>query len=251
MKALELRGLTKRFGDTEAVQGVDLDVPVGSWFGLVGPSGAGKTTALAMAVGLLHPDQGTSQVFGLDMWTRPDEAKALIGVLPDAGSLPQHLTGSEVLGYLGLLRGLDPDVMAARRAELLRVMDLEHAANTLVSNYSSGMHKKLGLSTALMHGPRLLVLDEPFESIDPVSAGTVRAILRDFVAKGGTVLMSSHVMALVEQVCDRVAVLASGRIVTSGPIDDVRGDRTLEAAFGELVGAGAVVGGLSWFGAGS
>jgi ABC-2 type transport system ATP-binding protein len=247
--ALQLQGLVKRFGDTIAVDHLDLTVPQGSWYGLVGPNGAGKTTTLSMAVGLLRPDAGTAHVLGLDVWDRPDEAKALLGVLPAGRSLPARLTGPELLTYLGLLRGLEPDVVEARSAELVRVLDLEAARRTLLADCSTGTRRKFGLAAAVLHDPRVLVLDEPFEAVDPVSAASIREILGRYVARGGTVLMSSHVMALVEQTCDHVAIVDAGRVVAAGPLDGVRGAQSLEAAFGELVGAGALPAGtLTWLG---
>jgi ABC-2 type transport system ATP-binding protein len=245
--ALALSGLTKRFGETTAVDAVDLTVPAGSFFGLVGPNGAGKTTSLLMSVGLLRPDAGAVQIFGHDVWRDPLRAKQLVGVLPDGLSLPERLTGRELLSYTARLRGLDRATVAQRAEELLDVLGLTEAEHTLVVDYSAGMRKKIGLATALMHAPRLLVLDEPFEAVDPVSAATIRAILRRFVAAGGAVVLSSHVMELVEKLCDHVAVITSGRVVASGPIDAVRGGRSLEDAFVHLVGGrtgGAE--GLSW-----
>jgi ABC-2 type transport system ATP-binding protein len=245
--ALRLDGLHKRFGDRVAVDHVDLQVPAGSFFGLVGPNGAGKTTALSMAVGLLRPDSGTSRVFGLDVWAEPLAARRVLGVLPDGLAMPERLTGRELLTFLGQLRGLDAATVDARTGELLEVMELTGAERTLVVDYSTGMRKKIGLATALLFGPRLLVLDEPFEAVDPVSAATLKAILARFVAGGGSVVLSSHVMALVEQLCDRVAVMAGGRVVAAGTLAAVRGRRSLEDAFVELVGADVDgTGGLSW-----
>jgi ABC-2 type transport system ATP-binding protein len=245
--ALRVAGLRKAFADKVAVNHVDLEVPPGSFFGLVGPNGAGKTTALSMAVGLLRPDEGTSQVFGVDVWSDPMRAKALLGVLPDGLALPERLTGRELLTFLGQLRGMPADVVAARTQELLDVMELNGAERTLVVDYSTGMRKKIGLATALLHGPRLLVLDEPFEAVDPVSAASLKAILPRFVESGGSVVLSSHVMALVEQLCGRVTVMAGGRVVAAGPLDEVRGDGTLEAAFVRLVAADTDrVVGVSW-----
>jgi ABC-2 type transport system ATP-binding protein len=236
--ALRLDGLTKRFSGTLAVDRVDLSVPVGSLTGLVGPNGAGKTTSLAMAVGLLRPDAGTASVHGIDVWAEPTRAKALLGVLPDGLALPERLTGAELLTCWGLLRGLPPDVVRARTAELLRILELDDAERrgVLVIEYSTGMRKKIGLATALLHAPRVLVLDEPFEAIDPVSARVLRAILRRFVTAGGSVVISSHVMSLVEDLCDRVAVIVDGVVRTAGPIDEVRGGRSLEDVFVALVG---------------
>nr|WP_137814570.1 ABC transporter ATP-binding protein [Gandjariella thermophila] len=245
--ALQLFGLCKSFGATVAVDHVDLTVPRGSFFGLVGPNGAGKTTSLSMAVGLLRPDAGTARIFGVDVWEDPVRAKTLVGVLPDGLSLPERLTGRELLNYTGLLRGLDRATVAQRTEELLRVLELDGAERTLVVDYSAGMRKKIGLATALLHAPRLLVLDEPFEAVDPISASTIRTILQRFVASGGAVVLSSHVMALVEQLCDHVGVITRGRVVASGPLDEVRGGQSLEQAFVHLVGGRTGGGeGLSW-----
>jgi len=159
-----------------------------------------------------------------------------MGVLPDGLAMPERLTGRELLTFLGQLRGLDPKVVAQRVEELLRLMGLTDAERTLIIDYSTGMRKKIGLATALLHGPRLLVLDEPFEAVDPVSAATLKTALKRFVASGGSVVLSSHVMALVEQLCDTVAVMARGTVVAAGPLDEVRGGRTLEEAFVRLVG---------------
>ncbi|MFI6537258.1 ABC transporter ATP-binding protein [Nonomuraea sp. NPDC050547] len=245
--ALDISGLTKRFGDKLAVDDIALAVPQGSFYGLVGQNGAGKTTALSMAVGLLRPDSGGARIFGQDVWADPEKAKALVGVLPDGLAMPERLTGREVLTYLGLLRGLAKDVVATRAEELLAVLELDQAEKTLVIEYSTGMRKKIGLATALLHAPRLLVLDEPFEAVDPVSAATIKTILRGFVAGGGSIVLSSHVMALVEQLCDHVAVIDKGRVAAAGPLDEVRGTRTLEDTFVELVGdQGNGIKELSW-----
>jgi ABC-2 type transport system ATP-binding protein len=235
--ALRLAGLTKRFGDKLAADAVDLTVPAGSFFGLVGPNGAGKTTALSMAVGLLRPDAGRAEIFGTDVWREPTAAKRLVGVLPDGMAMTERLTGREMLTYLGRLHGMPADVVVARVDELLTVLDLDHAGRTLILGYSAGMRKKIALASALLGAPRLLVLDEPFEAVDPVSALTIRSILGRFVAGGGSVVLSSHVMALVEQLCDTVAVMNEGRVVAAGPIDEVRGGRSLDDVFVELVGA--------------
>uniref|UniRef100_UPI001161550B ABC transporter ATP-binding protein n=1 Tax=Streptoalloteichus hindustanus TaxID=2017 RepID=UPI001161550B len=244
---MRLSGLVKAFDGRTAVDRVSLAVPRGSFFGLVGPNGAGKTTTLSMAVGLLRPDAGRAHILGADVWADPARAKELVGVLPDGLTLPERLTGRELLTYTGLLRGLPPDTVARRTEELLAVLELAEADRTLVVDYSAGMRKKIGLATALLHAPKLLVLDEPFEAVDPVSAATIRTILRRFVDSGGAVVLSSHVMTLVEQLCDHVAVIAGGRVVASGPVELVRGGQSLEAAFVHLVGGrtgGAE--GLSW-----
>ncbi|MFE9651445.1 ABC transporter ATP-binding protein [Micromonospora sp. NPDC006431] len=245
--ALSLRGLAKRFDTKVAVAGVDLDVPAGSFYGLLGPNGAGKTTTLSMAVGLLRPDAGQARVLGYDVWADPVRAKGLLGVMPDGVRLFDRLSGAELLAYHGLLRGMDPAVVDQRAAELLDVLALNDAGRTLVVDYSAGMKKKIGLACALLHGPRLLVLDEPFEAVDPVSAALIRDILHRYVTGGGTVVFSSHVMEVVERLCSHVAILAEGRIKRVGTLDQVRGERPLEEVFVEVVGGRTATGEeLSW-----
>ncbi|MEF2978258.1 ABC transporter ATP-binding protein [Subtercola sp. YIM 133946] len=234
--ALELRGLSKRFGDKLAVDDLSLSVPVGSFYGLVGPNGAGKTTTLSMATGLLRPDAGQSFIHGVDMWQRPLEAKALVGNLSDGVKLFDRLTGEQLVTYNGLLFGMQRDTVAERVGDLLRLLDLESAAGTPVVDYSAGMTKKIALACALIHAPKLLVLDEPFESVDPVSAANIRDMLTDYVRGGGTVIVSSHVMDLVQRMCDRVAVVSAGQVLAAGTVDEVRGSSSLEDRFVELVG---------------
>lgn len=244
--ALALRGLAKRFGDKIAVNGIDLDVPAGSFYGLVGPNGAGKTTTLSMATGLLRPEHGQAWVHGVDVWKNPLEAKKLMGILPDGVRLFDRLTGEQLVTYSGLLRGMDREEVAIRVADLLRALDLTGDAGTLVVDYSAGMTKKIALASALVHAPRLLVLDEPFESVDPVSAANIRDILSAYVRSGGTVIVSSHVMDLVQRMCDHVAVIAAGTVLASGTVDEVRGGASLEDRFVELVGGRNTAEGLSW-----
>jgi ABC-2 type transport system ATP-binding protein len=245
--ALAIRGLVKRFDAKVAVAGVDLDVPAGSFYGLLGPNGAGKTTTLSMVVGLLRPDAGSAWVLGHDVWADPVRAKQLLGVMPDGVRLFDRLSGAELLAYHGLLRGMDPDVVDRRARELLDVLALADAGRTLVVDYSAGMKKKIGLACALLHGPRLLVLDEPFEAVDPVSAALIRDILQRYVTNGGTVVFSSHVMAVVERLCSHVAILADGAIRRVGTLGEVRGDRSLEDVFVEVVGGRTATGEeLAW-----
>jgi len=244
--ALSTRGVRKEFGSTVAVDGIDLDIPPGSFYGIVGPNGAGKTTLLSMATGLLTPDAGTVHVHGVSLWDAPEQAKPMLGVLPDGLRTFDRLTGAELISYAGLLRGMHPDVVRERRDDLLVALDLSSAGRTLVTDFSAGMTKKIGLACALVHAPRVLVLDEPFEAVDPVSATAIRRILRSFVDSGGTVVLSSHVMALVEQLCDQVAVVADGKVMASGALDDVRGDTDLETTFVTLVGSGDEERDLSW-----
>ena len=234
--ALSVTGLRKAFGQKVAVDGIDLEVPSGSFYGLVGPNGAGKTTTLSMATGLLRPDSGTARVHGVDVWAQPLEAKRLIGILADGVRLFDRLSGEQLVTYSGLLSGMDREVVAERTADLLGLLDLREAAGTLVVDYSAGMTKKIALACALIHAPRLLVLDEPFESVDPVSAANIRDLLHGYVSSGGTVIVSSHAMDLVQRMCDHVAIIAAGRVLAAGTIDEVRGGAELEDRFVELVG---------------
>jgi len=236
MHAVELRGLTKRFGGATAVDDLSLTVPQGSFYGLVGPNGAGKTTTLSMATGLLRPDRGSALIHNIDVWRQPLEAKRLIGNLADGVDLYDRLTGEQLITFSGQLFGLDRDTLRERVADLLRLLDLEAAAGRIVADFSAGMTKKIALAAALVHSPRVLVLDEPFESVDPVSAANIRDILDGFVKGGGTVIVSSHSMDLVQRMCDHVAIVAGGRVLVAGTIDEVRGDGDLETRFLELVG---------------
>jgi ABC-2 type transport system ATP-binding protein len=244
--ALALRGVVKQFGHTRAVDAIDLTIPTGSFFGLVGPNGAGKTTTLSMIAGLLRPDSGTIEVCGVDTATDPSRAKKLIGVLPDRLRTFDRLTGRQLLYYYGVLRGLSSSVVQSRIADLARAFDLVDALGRLVSDYSAGMTKKVMLAGAMIHSPRVLVLDEPFESLDPASSQVILDILETYVAHGGTVVLSSHGMALVERVCTRVAVLVEGEVLASGTVDEVRGDMTLEQRFVELSGGVDDAEGLEW-----
>jgi ABC-2 type transport system ATP-binding protein len=242
-----LQGLVKHFDALTAVAGVDLTVPTGSFYGLLGPNGAGKTTTLNMAVGLLRPDAGRALVLGHDVWRDPLAAKRILGTLPDGVKLFDRLTGPELLEYTGLLRGLDPALIADRARELLDVLDLTSAGRTLVVDYSAGMRKKIGLACALLHAPRLLVLDEPFEAVDPVSAALIRDILLRYVAGGGTVVFSSHVMAVVERLCTHVAIVVKGELKADGTLADVCAGRSLDDVFVEIVGGRTSTGAeLAW-----
>lgn len=234
--ALRLRGLNKRFGQTPAVEDLHLEVPRGSFYGFVGPNGAGKTTTLSMATGLMRPDSGSAEVVGIDVWAHPREAKRAMGVLADGVMLFNKLTGAQLVTYAGLLRGMDRDTVASRTADLLRVLGLEEAQGKLVQDYSAGMTKKIALASAMVHAPELLVLDEPFEAVDPVSARTIRGLLESYVASGGTVILSSHVMDLVQRMCSHVGIIAEGRLLAAGTLDEVRGGADLETRFVELVG---------------
>ncbi|MDT3317372.1 ATP-binding cassette domain-containing protein [Microbacterium sp. KSW4-11] len=244
--ALRLEKVSKSFGRTRAVDAVDLEIPAGTFYGLVGPNGAGKTTTLSMIAGLLRPDAGTIVVGGVDLQRDPRAAKALMGVLPDRLRTFDRLTGRQLLHYYGVLRGLRPAVVAERTEDLARAFDLTAALVRPVSDYSAGMTKKIMLAGAMIHAPRLLVLDEPFEAVDPVSSEVILEILTAYVARGGTVILSSHGMELVERVCDGVAVIVAGQVLAHGSVDEVRGDHTLAERFVQLSGGLSDVEGLEW-----
>ncbi len=250
--AVEAVGLVKRFGNKTAVDHLNLRVPAGSWFGVVGPNGAGKTTSIRMIVGLLRPDDGAVTINGTSVWPDPTEIKRNVGVLPDDLRLFERLTGEELLVYIGLLRRLDRTVVLERAEQLLTVLGLDEAANDLVADYSTGMRKKVALAAALLHSPSVLLLDEPFESVDPVSSKVIVDVLHHYRSTGGTIVFSSHVMDTVERLCDEVAIVSSGTVVRSGSVADLTdsGSRRLEDIFVEAVGASAEDAGseLDWLG---
>ena len=234
--AMSIRGLAKVFGKKLAVNRIDLDIPVGSFYGLVGPNGAGKTTTLKMATGLLRPTAGGAAIRGTDVWAHLNECKRKMGVMPSSDELFTRLTGLQTLVYAAMLRGINRATAKDRATDLLAALDLTDSANALVQDYSAGMTTKIALGTALIHSPQLLVLDEPFEAVDPVSAANIRQILKQYASTGGTVIISSHVMALVEQLCDHVAVISQGNILAAGTTQEVSGGMSLEDKFLSLVG---------------
>ena len=246
--AVEIRGLTQLFDDKVAVDRINLAIPSGSFYGLVGRNGAGKTTTISMVTGMLQPTEGTALIRGIDMWAEPLKAKAHLGVLPDGVHLFDKLTGEQLITYSGYLHGIDKETVASRVKDLLAAMDLTDAAGRAVADYSAGMTKKIALAAALIHAPSVLILDEPFEAVDPVSAANIQDILRGFVASGGTVILSSHVMDLVQRLCDHVAIMDSGRILAAGTVDEVRAGTSLEERFVQLVGGRTSSEGLSWLG---
>ncbi|RWZ64796.1 ABC transporter ATP-binding protein [Labedella populi] len=243
---VSVRGLTKSFGDTHAVDHLDLDVHAGSFYGIVGPNGAGKTTTLSMITGLLRPDEGTVTVNGIDVWSDPAAAKRTIGVLPDRLRVFDRLTGAQLLYYAGMLRGLTSGVVRSRVDDLATAFGLQDAMGRLVSDYSAGMVKKVSLAAAMIHSPRVLVLDEPFESVDPVSAARIVEILQSYVGNGGTVVLSSHSMDFIQRVCDHVAIIVEGQVLAAGPVEDVRGPVSLEERFLELAGGRQAAEGMEW-----
>lgn len=245
--AMMVTGLYKKFGDKIAVNNLNLTVPRGSIFGIVGPNGAGKTTMLNMATGLLRPDTGQAIICGFDMWHDPIPAKAAMGLLADGLPVFDRLTGEEYLQYLGALRGIPEADLAPRISELLHALGLEEATDKYIADYSAGMTKKILLAGALIHNPDVLILDEPLEAVDPVSSRVIQQILRAYAAAGGTVILSSHVMELVEGLCDRVAIIHHGTVRLEGDVKELAAQTSLTDLFVSIVGGGELTEGqLQW-----
>ena len=238
--AVQAVRLTKRFGPHVAVNEITLRVPTGTFFGLLGPNGAGKSTTLAMATGLLRPDNGNIMVNNRVVWPDPTAVKACIGVVPENLLLFERLSAREFLTYVGRFRHLTDEQIEVRTGDLLKTLDLETAGSKLIADYSQGMRKKISLAAALIHSPPLLILDEPFESVDPVSQRSIRHILDQVIDRGRTVVFSSHVMATVEQLCDWVAIMDNGLIVRSGPMAEVTAGQNLDDVFAQAVGTDLV-----------
>ena len=237
MSPLRIIGLTKRFGATTAIDGLTLEVPPGACYGLVGPNGSGKSTTMRAVCGLVRPDAGTIQVCGVDVHTDILATRRSMGVMLDPLQLFDRLTAWEFIETIGALRQLDADTIRSRGTELFTVLDIVDDADRPIAGYSHGMRKKTALAGALLARPRLVMLDEPFEGVDPVSTRAMRSMLDRFRSGGGTVILSTHVMDIVERVCDHVGVIHRGRLVASGPIDELRDGRRLEDAFIDVVGA--------------
>ncbi|MBD8028806.1 ABC transporter ATP-binding protein [Corynebacterium gallinarum] len=249
LQALAVRDLTKIYGGQPAADSINLDIPRGALYGIVGPNGAGKTTMLSMATGLVRPTRGTAWVAGANVWEDPLRAKRAMGLLADGLPIFDRLTGRELLSYVGALRGLDETVVQERSMELLDALGLADAGAKRIVDYSAGMTKKILLAQALLHNPEVLILDEPLEAVDPVSGRLIQEILRNFTAAGGTVVLSSHVMELVEGLCDHVAIINQGRVVVAGHVNDIRRGRSLTDVFVDVVGGAALgEGSLSWLG---
>lgn len=246
LPALDLRHLVKVFGNTVAVGDLSLSIPHGSFYGVVGPNGAGKTTTLLMATGMLTPDRGTAIVDGIDIWAQPQAAKKKLGVMPDGLRLFDRLPGAALIAYMGMIRGLTKDVAQERAHQLMNALGLAEAGKKLVVDYSQGMTKKVALACSLVHAPRVLVLDEPFEAIDPISAAGIEEILQAFVTGGGTVVLSSHVMATVQKLCSHVAIIDHGRVLAAGTTQEVGAGSDLDTRFRELVGGVTHAEGLEW-----
>lgn len=244
--ALELKGVTKRFGEKVAVDDLTLSIEPGSFLGLVGRNGAGKSTTLKMATSLVEPTSGSIRVLGHDLRHDSLAARRLMGVMPEDMALLELLTGAQYLHFVGRMYGLDDAEIDKRGAELFDTLDLKPGTRTLVADYSFGMKKKLALCAALIHGPKLLFLDEPFEGIDAITNRTIKDILLALQAKGVTLVLTSHILEVVEKLCPLIAIIDEGKLKGFGTFDELRqGGESLESLFVNLVG-GAPRGGLSW-----
>src|SRR5260370_1104231 len=242
--AIVTEKLTRRFGNLTAVDNMDLKVAAGQFFGFLGPNGAGKSTTIKMLTGLLAPSSGRMQLLGLDFATHRVEVKRQIGVVPEGMSLFERLTGSEYLHFVGRMYGLDRPTTLRRSEELLDFMQLADRPKTLIADYSHGMQKKLALAAAVIHGPRILFLDEPFEGVDALAAGALKALLGRMTARGVTIFLTSHVLEIVERLCSHVGIIQHGRLVAQGSIDELRAGiageegskQTLEQIFLSIAG---------------
>jgi len=220
--AIETTALTRRFGEFTAVQDVNLQVTAGQFFGFLGPNGAGKSTTIKMLTGLLAPTSGSVRILGADFAANSAEIKRQIGVVPEGMALFGRLTADEYLRFVGRMYGLDRATTLQRTNELLEFMQLAGEDKKLVADFSHGMQKKLALAAAVIHGPRILFLDEPFEGVDAVAAGTLKAMLQRMIARGATVFLTSHVLEIVERLCTHVAIIHRGRLVAQGELEELR-----------------------------
>lgn len=245
MHALELDGVTKRFGDKLAVDRLTLRLEAGAFLGLLGRNGAGKSTTLKMVTGLCRPTAGRIRVLGKDLETDALLVKRQIGVMPEDMALFDMLTGPQYLRFVGRMYGLEEQVITERQEELFEKLDLTPGPRTLVADYSFGMKKKVALSAALIHAPRVVFLDEPFEGIDPVTSRTIKDILLTLRDRGVTLVLTSHILEIVERLCPLIAILDEGRLKGFGALEELRHGDSLEKAFVDLVG-GAQKGELSW-----
>jgi ABC-2 type transport system ATP-binding protein len=244
--ALELDHLTKRFGEKIAVDDLTLRLETGSFLGLLGRNGAGKSTTLKMIMGLLTPTSGSIRVLGMDLTGDDVAIKQQVGVVPEDMALMDYLTGQQYLRFVGRMYGLEDAVADARRDELFAKLELAPGPRTLITSYSYGMKKKVALCAALIHAPRMLFLDEPFEGIDAVTSRTIKDILQSLQRHGVTIILTSHVMEVVEQLCTRIAILGDGKLLADGAVEELRrGAGSLERLFVDLVG-GTTTGELSW-----
>jgi ABC-2 type transport system ATP-binding protein len=242
--AIATQQLTRKFGSLTAVDGIDLRVQAGQFFGFLGPNGAGKSTTIKMLTGLLAPTSGRMDLLGLDFQSHLVEVKRQIGVVPEGMGLFDRLTGKEYLQFVGRMYGLDRATTSKRAEELLEFMQLADREKSLVADYSHGMQKKLALAAAVIHGPRILFLDEPFEGVDALAAGALKSLLGRMTERGVTIFLTSHVLEIVERLCSHVAIIHKGRLVAQGSLEELRAGipsaegekKTLEEIFLSIVG---------------
>jgi len=254
---IETQGLRRTFGDFTAVDGITLQVERGQFYGFLGPNGAGKSTTIKMLTGLLRPTAGRIEVLGLDLMQDSVEVKRRIGVVPEGLALFERLTGTQLLNFIGRMYGLSRETAAERTSELLDFMELREASAQMVADYSHGMKKKIALAGAVIHRPEILFLDEPFEGVDAVAASTLKGLLQRFLARGGTVFLTSHVLEVVERLCTHIGIIQNGRMVVSASLEDLRAgvavpgaddSLTLEQIFLRVVGGThSHEGELNWF----
>lgn len=248
--ALQVRDLKKVYGEgpgaKAAVDGLNLTVPRGSFFGFLGPNGAGKTTTIKMLMGLAPPTAGTIELLGLPMPERGLEIKQQIGLVPDDSLLFDHLTGGEFLEFTGRIYGLTREVARERTKELLDLFELSAAPRKMIKEYSKGMRKRCAMAASLIHRPQLFLMDEPFEGVDAVGARMMKDLLADQVRRGATIFLTSHVLEVVERLCDHIAIINAGKIVAEGSTEELRGSGSLEDAFVRAVGVERQHEGLEW-----
>lgn len=245
--AIAVRDLRKLYSGKAAVDGLTLSVPRGCFFGFLGPNGAGKTTTIRMLMGLVPPTSGTIEILGLPMPERDVEIKARIGLVPDESLLFDHLTGAEFVEFVGRMYRLPAAVARERARELMTLFELDAASRKLIGEYSKGMRKRVAMAASLIHRPQLFLMDEPFEGVDAVGARLMKDILMDQVRQGATIFLTSHVLEVVERLCDRAAIIHEGRLVIEGTMNELRyGSETLEDTFVRVVGAARSSEPLEW-----
>jgi len=259
--AIQTHGLTRRFGELTAVEDVTLSVAPGQFFGFLGPNGAGKSTTIKMLTGLLEPTAGRIEILGQPFGAGALELKRQIGVVPEGMALLGRLTAPEYLRFVGRMYGLDRETTNLRTEELLEFMQLADESKKLVTDFSHGMQRKLAMAAAVIHGPKVLFLDEPFEGVDAIAAGMLKTMLQGMLNKGATIFLTTHVLEIVERLCSHVAIISKGRLVANGSLEelhagvvstlpDAEKDQrlTLEEIFLSIVGAGGMESAqeLSW-----
>jgi ABC-2 type transport system ATP-binding protein len=245
--AIEVQDLRKVYGNQAAVDGLSLTVPRGCFFGFLGPNGAGKTTTIKMLMGLAPPTSGCIRLLGLPMPEQALVIKQSIGLVPDETLLFDHLTGGEFIEFVGRIYGLERSIARARSKELLELFELDGSNKKLISEYSKGMRKRAAMAAALIHRPQLFLMDEPFEGVDAVGARLMKDILLEQVRHGATIFLTSHVLEVVERLCERVAIIQAGKLVREGSMAELRGSAdTLEDAFVRAVGVERGAETLDW-----